>query len=508
MSLSSNPRLQKVVGHEKIIITGLIVSDTFCQQIVPILDFNMFEQTWMRALVVKCVAYYEEYHASPKQSVISLFEVLQDELSETEADLIATFLEMLSTDYAKIEASFNEQFYIDEADMFVKKKSLEAHISRIQSMIVMGKTEDAYALANNFKPHALNGHTNGFWRLREDTSYVKITHADEETSDSRIVLEYPGAVGRLIGPCRRGWLGAFLAPMKRGKSNFLMESAVLGVLRGRKVFVALHEMKEDEWFDRLLLNISGGVYGDNTALNMPVFDCLSNREGTCIKTFRINKEPYGKGSNPRYMACNVCERVKDGGHKPCVSFPLTEFPRLKTTDARRITQSFGASAGGDIILKKYDANTANSKTLYRDWQYLADSGDVCDIIISDYADIQGPEDKGQVDSIQRIDATWLGLKWLADTTNALTLTATQGKLKSLTADDIGQDDVSGYIGKAAHVDFMVGLSQTKEEKSQGIMRLSNLYHRFASCNDNTCCSVLQRLDCGKYILDSRMGKVA
>ena len=44
-SLATNPRLQKVVGHEKIVVTGLIVSDEFCREVNDLVTEGMFEQT-------------------------------------------------------------------------------------------------------------------------------------------------------------------------------------------------------------------------------------------------------------------------------------------------------------------------------------------------------------------------------------------------------------------------------------------------------------------------------
>lgn len=501
MGLADNPRLQKVVGHERIVITGLIVSDNFCAELAGSIKGEMFAQSWMRAIVECCLAYYHEYGHVPFRSMHTLFETITEELSETEAELAGTFLSSLSDDYDKTKDSFNEQFSIDEARQFIKKKSLEEMSSRVQSLLVMGKIDEAEQYALTFQD-SVTTTSRGFAYSDDPSAYGYFKYQDEY--DSRVVLEYPGAVGRLIGPCRRSWLVSFLAPMKRGKSNFLMESAVIGSQAGRNVFVALHEMQEDEWLDRLLANIGNGIMIGESKRMMPMFDCLSNREGTCIKPNRVNKQPYQRGQNCSYKPCNYCEHALPSDYKPCIVEVPTDFGIMDRTSAKaRIAQIFPRSR---IIVKKYPANTANSKTIYGDWRYLADQGDVCDIIISDYADIQGLEDKSCKDKIQAINDSWLGLKWLGDKTKSLVLTATQGKLKSLTSDDIEQDDVSGYIGKAAHVDAMIGISQTKEEKLRGVIRLTNLYHRFARCNDGTCCTVLQRLDCGKYILDSRMGK--
>ena len=121
-SLATNPRLQKVVGHEKIVVTGLIVSDEFCREVNDLVTENMFEQTWLRALVAGCKEYFAAYGTAIKQNVAALVSTMQDDMNETEYDLILTFLEVLSRDYEKIESAFNLHFYIDEAKQFAKKK--------------------------------------------------------------------------------------------------------------------------------------------------------------------------------------------------------------------------------------------------------------------------------------------------------------------------------------------------------------------------------------------------
>ena len=507
MSLSDNPRIQKIggngfVGHERTIIIGLIMSDTFCTKVAGQLDDRMFKTTWIRALVKGCVFYFNQYGCAIKGNVHTLYATLQDEMSETEAELLGMCLELLSDEYDTIEASFNEAYHVDKAMEFVAKYAAEDLAARIQSYIVQGNVSEATNAILSYRTSAV-AVDSAPRDARDLDNYGYFKNQDGE-ADARVVLEYPGAVGALIGPLRRSWLVAFLAPMKRGKSNFLMESAILGVKQGHNVFVALHEMQEDEWFDRLLANMAGTVIQKEGVSLTPMFDCIMNRDGTCTHPARRIREPYQKGQNAKYTPCGICANTGNGTYKPCVVNVPVDMKKATRADAQKVLNSH--LARHTIKVKKYPASTATSKMIYNDWRSLAEDGTVCDIIASDYADIQGLEDKNCHDKIQAINDTWLGLKWLGDATKALILTATQGKLKSLTSEDIEQDDVSGYIGKAAHVDAMIGLSQTKEEKALGIMRLSNLYHRFAPCNDGTTCTVLQRLVHGKYMLDSRLGK--
>lgn len=507
MSLKDNPRLQKIggngfVGHERTIIMGLIVSDKFCTKVAGQLDSKMFKTTWIRALVVGCVDYFNKYGHSIKGNVQTLFATLQDTLSETEAELLSVCLELMADEYVDIEASFNEEYHVDKAKEFIAKFAAEALAVTIQSYILQGSVDKATDAILSYRTSAV-ATDNAPRDARDLDNYGYFKNPDGE-ADARVVLEYPGAVGQLIGALRRAWLVAFLAPMKRGKSNFLMESAILGVSQGHNVFVALHEMQEDEWFDRLLANMAGTVIQKDGVSLTPMFDCIMNRDGTCNHPGRRVREPYQKGQNARYAPCLLCEGTQNATYKPCIVNVPVDMRKMTRSDAQRELNR--KLARHTIKVKKYPASTATSKMIYNDWRSLAEDGTVCDIIASDYADIQGLEDKNCRDKIQAINDTWLGLKWLGDATKALILTATQGKLKSLTSEDIEQDDVAGYIGKAAHVDAMIGLSQTKEEKAIGIMRLSNLYHRFASCNDGTTCTVLQRLVHGKYMLDSRLGK--
>ena len=500
MPIADNPRIKKAVGAEKIVITGLIVSSNFCAEVTPLLDPMMFPSSWMKTIASLCVEYYKTYGVPVKQNLEGLYASSIDMIAESDQQIIEQYLVELSEEYSRAEASFNDIFYIDEAIQFIKKAAIEKHIQDLQGRLVRGQIDDAIDDIAGFK--SVSRVVSKVTYASDPGNYGIIKYAGED--DARVVLEYPGALGQMVGKLRRSWLVAFLAPMKRGKSNFLLESAVLAARQGRKVLVALHEMQKDEWFDRLFYNIASHILGDDQFKLIPQFDCIMNRDGTCTHAGRVVREPYQKARNPKYRACTLCEHIANGPYKPCVTTPPVLMPGGTTVEARASIEKFDWCR--NIVVEKFATRTANSRTLRAYAQRLAyQEGFIPDVIISDHADNQGLEDKRVTDKLQAIDDTWINLKWLADETNALVLTATQGTRGALAKDDIEQTDVSGYIGKAAHLDAMFGLAQNKDEKAVGIIRLNSLYHRHAACNDSTYCTVLQRLDCGKYLLDSRLG---
>jgi hypothetical protein len=98
--------------------------------------------------------------------------------------------------------------------------------------------------------------------------------------------------------------------------------------------------------------------------------------------------------------------------------------------------------------------------------------------------------------------TWKTLKNLADSYNALVVTASQSNRASFDKKNVTQTDIADDIRKVAHVDGMIALNQMEEEKRRGIMRVSYIAGRDHSFDQRRSCVVLQQLDLGQTLLDS------
>jgi replicative DNA helicase len=158
--------------------------------------------------------------------------------------------------------------------------------------------------------------------------------------------------------------------------------------------------------------------------------------------------------------------------------------------------------GENFILKPYPANSASITDITRDLDMLEEiSGFVPDVLILDYADIIGPEDK-RADKLEQINQTWMAMKGLAEEKHCAVITATQGNRASGDTKDVKSNQVAGFIAKNDHVDAMYAISQQIVEKRMGIIRVSNPLHRWQECDEEKQVYVLQNLELSQVLLDS------
>jgi replicative DNA helicase len=156
-------------------------------------------------------------------------------------------------------------------------------------------------------------------------------------------------------------------------------------------------------------------------------------------------------------------------------------------------------------VKAYPRFSANVGDLERDLDMLyRDDSFAPDVIVVDYADILKPEDSRQIGR-DRLDETWKSLARMAGQRHCLVITASQSNRGSIYKKRVEQDDTAEDIRKLAHVDVMLSLNQTKEEKLNGIMRIGILAHRHRDFNEDFVCYVLQNLETGQVNLDSEAG---
>jgi hypothetical protein len=101
----------------------------------------------------------------------------------------------------------------------------------------------------------------------------------------------------------------------------------------------------------------------------------------------------------------------------------------------------------------------------------------------DYADILAPP-KGIRDKLEQIDETWLQLRRLSQKLRVLLVTATQVSATAYGMDGLlSQKHFQGRRTKFAHVNGMIGINVSSDEKRLGMGRLNWVVRRGAKYND-------------------------
>jgi replicative DNA helicase len=298
--------------------------------------------------------------------------------------------------------------------------------------------------------------------------------------------------------------------MKRGKSYFLQEVAVQCLLHRKKVAYFSLEMSKKRVAKRLFSRISST--GKNAGLvHYPCFDCKKNQFNSCTNPKRTNRirlvdkdgiKPFYTIDN-KYKPCTICRGTKD--YEVATWFTSIKRDAMETSALIKQANALTKMYGDNLRIISYPAGSANLSTIKNDLTVLEYTEDFsADCIIIDYADILKPEDTRVSDARTIANSTWLMLKQLADSRHVLVFTASQGNRKSMDKKNISATDIAEDIRKYAHIDRMLGLSQTEQEKKDGILRVSTVGDRDGSFHQGDQVILLQQRSVGQILLDSEM----
>lgn len=288
-----------------------------------------------------------------------------------------------------------------------------------------------------------------------------------ETSDKQVVFRFKGLLGQILNDNCRGELLAFSGPEKRGKSWWLQEIGMIAVLDGFNVAHFSLEMSESQMVIRQLQYLTG----------QPV----DKRDVGCTIPYLTTNGRFRtkKSSKPLLDARKAIKRLK-------ALWPMTKGARLKLICWPPSTKSIVDIKAQLDIWERYDHF-------------------IPDLIVVDHADRMVAKEMRQ-DKRHQIDSVWEDLKSLALERHCLVATATHttkaAHSKNITKETATAEDKR----KAGHVDRMIALNQTDDEKADFKMRLSCVFERNANARGEIEVTVLQQLAIGKPYLGSYIEK--
>lgn len=490
---------------ENKIITGIIVSTPFARKMIPMLRPEYLLTPHSTIVFDWCKEYYNKYQEAPAKHIQDIYEDNQKTLDETNSELIAVFLKRLSKNYEELE-NFNVDYLFDQASEHIESRAIKITAERALAYLEKGRVDKA---RNEFLKHKKLAKDCSTWVNPLDAKFIRDTFMDEEQGADNVFL-FPGALGRMTGYHKRGWLVSILAPKKRGKSFLLMEMAYRCILNRKKTIMFSLEMSEKRIEKRFLRRLTAEGKVDGEYL-YPCFDCYHNQIGTCTKIQRTNKTTLldSEGNKPsfdkniKYKPCTVCRGTKD--YKVATWYTVKKRNKQSMGVAIRKAKELMKMYGDNFRLKSFPAGTADVndlKAVLDSLEYTENF--IPDVIIVDYADILKPLDHRLIDPRAQSNEIWVALKGWADQMHCLVLTATQGTRKSIDKKNIAQTDYSEDIRKGAHIDLGYGISQTAEEKFESVMRISVLEHRDEDSSELQQALILQQRGLGQVMLDSEL----
>jgi hypothetical protein len=502
-------------GTEQKIITGMITSTDFLIETSKILNLEYFKNDSLKTIAKWILNYLRDYNKAPVKDIQMLFDIEKDDLSEEDANLVEKTLINISDKFIKIN---NVPFLLDRTKKYFKRRNYEIFfekgvklkdlpidkfIRKSEELEEKHKRVDFEVLSN--KPEDIFSEE----QVQDHFQAIK--------DKSNVLFSQPGALGYLMGEMQREWLVAFLGPMGRGKSWWLLDFALEGYYNGLNVIFISLEMNSLEIKERLY-KMSSGMTTEEEII-FPVFDCLNNQDGSCTLNQRTNDvnlfDELGISEDKEikrlldfydedidYSPCTECLKDKDLKDNYIQSlWKINKTP--KQMEEEELIKKFKENKMYDFGELKYICYPAFSPSILDvdnllEKEYM-ENNFIPDVIVIDHADNLRPINRG-MDTRAQIDETWKHMKKMAQERKALVATASQSTRKTLDSSSVRSSDVSEDIRKLAHVNAMWSLNQTPYERDHGLMRFGELKARGKRMT-NRQLIILQSLQAGQVMID-------
>lgn len=494
-------------NEEKKILIASIVSTQFLKE-TPFLRPEIFVIPYSKRIFKWVNSYFKKYDEAPQKTIKDIFNAERNRIDEDEAELIADFLESISSQYANEEDKeiFNSKYAIDNARKYAKQRELELKISEVNGLLSMGNVEEAESSLLNYKKAAIKTSS---WVNPLDADFVKNMF---ENKASSVLFKLPGDLGDFCGPIERGRMYAVQAPLKRGKSFFLSEFKVLAMLNKLNVVEFNLEMTNESVSNRFFKRITAATENPGESL-YPIIDCKNSQSGLCKKPERNGKIalyahedhiPSWETSNKEYKPCSVCRGTVD--FIPTSWYETIYRQELTREFTEKRISAFRKMWGERWRLITYPKFSATVEDLERDLNFLEDSENfIPDIIICDYPALLRSK-VNYADKRIQISEIWKMFGGLAALKNCAVVGAAQtnregGKKSKSTVYDLAES-----IDIAQDCDAVFTLNQSDQQKRRGIISISVGALRDGAFNESDSVEILTDLAAGQFLLDSYISK--
>lgn len=505
-------KIEQVDNHiERLIVTGMVVSGQFLQDVQTIYRPGLLEIPYARTVAGWCTEYWKQFKKAPGIHIQDIYKSkVRNGLDEDQAALIADFLEDISKEHERA-TRFNAEYLLAQAE------------ERFKTINQRQLAEDIVAtLSNGGTPSEVDALLAGYKRVERPQSGGVEPLVDQDviydafvSAEQDILYTRPGALGEFIGPGERSTLTAYMAPSKRGKTWWLMQDGLWAVMsRCNVAFFEVGDMNQRQLVRRIHSDIARANSRFGGDIKVPVLDCRLNQENICRRKERTCNFGVVSGERrtpfedaPDYVPCKACKKERDSEWEGAYWHRIEKMNRLTWDKAAEFGKKFRKRGGkARLMLSVHPARSINVqgiKTQLDIWERFNQF--VPDVIIIDYADILAPEDKRQEFRHQQ-NETWMALRALSQERYCAVITATQADAASYTKKSLREENFSEDKRKYDHATMFLTLNQTMEEKKEGVMRIGKMMVREEDYNTAEQCTVLQCLDIARPYLGSYMKK--
>ena len=417
------------------VLIGLVTDDSFVARVASQWKApGLFDSDWANQIAAWCVKHCRDHNKAPKQALSVIFEEWAETRRPDEqvVEAVGSFLSSLAQESQ--EQPLETAYLLDIASKYFNQVRLKDEVEQVQIDLEEGDVDAART-----RLRGINAVELGQGSYCEPAKDFSVWTQTLEGEDRRPLLVYPGAVGEFFeGAFLRGEFYSFQAPDKTGKSTWLIDLAFRALRKRNNVaFIDTGDSSESEVLVRL--------------------GCRITRKPEFARTVEIPTRWENDGT---------------------IVVSSQNLSSLDPVEAYHRIGKFGRSKGG-FRLACFPNSTLSASGidgLLADWER---GGWRPDVLVIDYADIMEMP-QGYSDGLDQIDTLWKQLRRISQTRHCLVVTATQSKSTAYTKGPtavLGRQDFSGRKTKNAHVNGMIGINVTDDERNVHSARLNWIVRR-------------------------------
>ena len=417
------------------VLAAMVLNDVVCTRVgSQWRPEGLFESNWSNIVGVWCVSHSKKYNKAPAGHITPIFEEWSTKRASDQKmiDSVSNFLYHLSDNYGDPDDLGCTEYLLDLAGDYFNRVALRRHIASLDVELENGDLEKASEALFNFQK--INTGKGSYVNILSDANILMYAL---DLDYHRPLVRYKNKLGKFIGSSlKRETLFAFMAPDKTGKTGFLIDLAYRALRSRNKVaYFDTGDGSEREVLNRFA-NRALGCPNAKTRLTVPV---------RWDDNILIKKDKLYEAADP-ILAFRELNRI------------------AKSSDALRM--SFHASS---------TISAADIDGILTNWNR---EGWRPDVVVIDYADILAPP-TGEKDKLDQIDETWKQLRKISQSRHCLVVTATQASAAAYGKETglLGRKHFSGRKTKLAHVNGMLGINVSPEEKDEGIARINWIVRR-------------------------------
>jgi len=503
---------------ERRIVTGMIVSKNYLDEIIGIFRPEFLQSDEGRTIAQWCLDYHSKYNDAPGKHIKDvLASKKQDGLPSQTITMLELLIESLSGDYNPKQ--FNMEFILAESEKYFRQRDLAILGEDLQDLSRAGEVLEA---EKRLSTHSL--------LARNSSGAITVTDPDEVTirqafNDSReSLIQYPGAMGRFVNDeLTREALVGIMGPEKVGKTFLMLDMGIRALRSGSNVaFFEAGDMSENQLLRRIGIHQCKRSDLDKFCKPMwvPVMDCARNQIGACdldfcrgddaapfagetaniLATKSFSDLKFAAREYPNHDVCSVCVKKGLPFYGALWLRYQDEVEPITWKEAHDAMIKLGRLTRRRFKLYCYPNDTLRIEDVEAELDVLTRREDwIPDVVVIDYADIMRMDGRDERD---KQNTLWKRLRSLSQKRKCLVLTATQASAKSYDQKSLKRSHFSEDKRKYAHVTAMLGIQQDDDEKRKGILRLNRLVVREDYFEEGSCVHILQRLEMGRPFLGS------